>query len=48
MSDAETAVDSARHFLSDFEELSVEEQHGAIEHAENELRNARRALPEDY
>jgi len=48
MSDADAAVANARSLLDDFEDVSVEEQHGAIEHAIAELRNARRALPEEY
>lgn len=48
MADAESAVANARAMIADFEDISVEEKHGAIKHAIAELENARRALPEDY
>lgn len=48
MSDADAAVANARALLRDFEDESVEVKHGSIKHAMDELRNARRALPEDY
>lgn len=47
-SDAEMAVSNARALLSDFEDVDTEVRHGAIDHAIEELRNARRALPDDY
>lgn len=46
--DAVMAVRNARGMISDFEEISLEERHGAIKHAIEELQNARRALPDDY
>jgi hypothetical protein len=45
---AEQNVRSAVALLDDFEDVSVEVKHGAIKHAIEELRNARRALPDDY
>ena len=45
---SETAVANARALLSDFEEVRVEVKHGSIKHAMDELRNARRALPDEY
>jgi len=48
MSDADASVANARALLQDFEDVSIEEQHGAIEHAIAELENARRNLPEEY
>ncbi|CDK38144.1 hypothetical protein [Halorubrum sp. AJ67] len=45
--EAEAAVGNARAFLSDFEDESLEVQHGAIEHAISELQNAKRALPDE-
>ena len=45
---ADASVRAARSLLRDFEQVSVEEQHGAIEHAISELRNAKRELPENY
>jgi hypothetical protein len=48
MSDADAAVANARAMISDFEDITVEEKHGAIKHAIAELENARRALPENY
>ena len=41
-------VASARFLLADFDEVSLEQQHGAIKHAIAELKNARRALPDEY
>ena len=41
-------VRSAVALLSDFEDCSVEVKHGAIGHAIEELKNARRALPDEY
>jgi len=46
--EAEIAVANARSLLSDFEDVDTEVRHGAIDHAIDELRNARRALPDDY
>lgn len=46
--DADHHVAAARSHLADFEDATVEEQHGAIEHAIAELRNGKRELPEDY
>ena len=48
MSDADVAVANARALLNDFEDVTVEEKHGIVEHALDELRNARRDLPEHY
>lgn len=45
---AAQCVANARVLLKDFEDESVEVQHGSIKHAIEELRNARRALPDDY
>lgn len=45
---AETNVANARAMLSDFEDVSIEVKDGSIKHAIEELRNARRALPDDY
>lgn len=47
-SEAEAAVQNARSFLADFEDESLEVQHGTIEHAISELQNAKRALPDEY
>ena len=46
--DAEIAVANAWSLLIDFEEIDTEIRYGAIDHAISELRNARRALPDDY
>lgn len=48
MADPETYVANARSLLADFEDESVEVQHGAIKHAIEELRCARRELPDEY
>jgi len=45
---AEMAVRNARGLLSDFEEVETEVKYGSIKHAIEELRNARRALSDDY
>lgn len=45
---SERAVANARSLLSDFDDVSVEVKHGSIKHAIAELKNARRALPDDY
>lgn len=45
---AERNVANARALLDDFEDVTVEVQHGSIKHALEELRNARRKLPDDY
>lgn len=46
--EAEAAVQNARSFLTDFEDESLEVQHGTIEHAISELQNAKRALPDEF
>jgi hypothetical protein len=46
--EAVTAIQNARSLLRDFEEVSVEERHGVIKHAIDELENAQRRLPDDY
>lgn len=48
MSDPDASVANARAMISDFEDITVEEQYGAIKHAIAELENARRALPDNY
>ncbi|GGC72473.1 hypothetical protein [Haloferax sulfurifontis] len=48
MSDDNSAVAAAKSMLAGYGDLTVEEKHGAIQHAIAELENARRALPEDY
>lgn len=45
---AEQNVASARAMLADFEDESLEVKHGSLKHAIEELKNARRALPNDY
>jgi 5-methylcytosine-specific restriction endonuclease McrA len=45
---AERNVANARALLSDFDEVSLEVKHGSIDHAIEELQNARRALPDDF
>lgn len=45
---ADQNVANARALLSDFEDETVEVKHGSIKHAIEELRNARRALPDEY
>lgn len=44
---ATASVRNAVALLNDFEDVSTEVQHGAIKHAIEELRNARRELPDD-
>lgn len=46
--DATQYVANARALLHDFEDISLEEQHGSIKHALAELENARRQLPDEY
>lgn len=46
--EAAANVSAARSLLSDFEDVSLEEQHGILQHAVNELENAQRELPNDY
>lgn len=55
MTDTETEVEQAEHnvqcardLLRDFEDDSIEVKDGSLKHAINELRNARRRLPDDY
>lgn len=45
---ASACIANARALLDDFEEVSIEVKHGALKHAIEELRNAKRALPDDY
>lgn len=45
---AERCVANARALLSDFEESGTEVRHGTLKHAIEELKNAKRALPDEY
>lgn len=52
MSSEEAAeyVSAARSMLADFddEDVTLEEQHGLLQHSINELENAQRSLNDDY
>lgn len=45
---ATSSVRIARSYLAEFEDATIEEKHGLIKHSIEELRNARRDLPDDY
>ena len=47
LSSDEVSVKNARSLLSDYEDVGVEVRYGAIKHAIVELKNARRALPDE-